>query len=98
MKRIGKPVVFIVAILIVLMTTFAFTGLSTMYGDKKDVYIKGANDIRWGIDIRGGVDVTFTPSEDIQPTEEQMNAVAEVMNQRLVALNITDSEAYTDVN
>ena len=28
------------------------------YGDTKNIYIKGASDIRFGIDIRGGVDVT----------------------------------------
>lgn len=97
MKRIGKPVVFIVMILTIVFTTLAFTGIKTTYGDKETVYIKGANEIRWGIDIRGGVDVTFTPSEDIEPTELQMNAVAEVMRQRLVSLNVTDYEVYTDL-
>lgn len=97
MKRIGKPIFFVVAIVILVFTVLSFTGISTTYGDKTDIYIKGANDIRWGIDIRGGVDVTFTPPEDVDPTEAQMNAVAEVMRQRLVSLNITDYEVYTDV-
>ena len=41
----------------VLLTTIF--GVSYTYGDTKNVYIKGASDIRFGIDIRGGVDVTF---------------------------------------
>ena len=62
MKRIGKPIFFIVAAFIFVFTTLAFTGLHSTYGDKTTTYVKGTGDIRWGIDIRGGVDVTFTPS------------------------------------
>lgn len=96
MKRVGKPIFFVVAIIILAFTALSFLGIKTTYGDKETVYIKGAEDIRWGIDIRGGVDVTFTPPVDVDPTEEQMNAAGEVMKQRLVSLNITDYEVYID--
>ena len=98
MKRVGKPVFFIVSILIVLLTVVSFTGISTIYGDKKTTYIKGGNDIRWGIDIRGGVDVTFTPPEGVDATKEQMDAARAVIEQRLVNLHITDNEVYVDYN
>ena len=52
--------------------------------------IKGADDIRWGIDIRGGVDVTFCAPADIDPTEEQMAAAESIIKLRLVNQNITD--------
>lgn len=96
MKRVGKPVFFIVAILIIVFTTLSITGISTKYADIETTIIKGVNQIRWGIDIRGGVDVTFTPPEGIEATEEQLDAAAQVMKQRLVTLNITDYEVYTD--
>lgn len=96
MKRVGKPVFFIVAILTVLLMVLSITGLSTTYGDKKNVYIKGGNDIRWGIDIRGGVDVTFTPPEGVDATDSQMDAAEAVITTRMVSLNITDYEVYTD--
>lgn len=96
MKRIGKPIFFIVAIFIVAFTTISFLGISTTYGDVETVYVKGVDDIRWGVDIRGGVDVTFTPPADVDPTVAQMDAATEVMRQRLVSLNITDYEVYTD--
>lgn len=96
MKRIGKPIFFVVAIFIVAFTALSFLGISSTYGDTTTVYVKGANNIRWGIDIRGGVDVTFTPPDDVDPTIAQMNAASEVMKQRLVSLNITDYEVYTD--
>ena len=96
MKRVGKPVFFVVAVLIVAFLCTSLLGISTTYGDRTDVYIKGGNDIRWGIDIRGGVEVTFTPPEDVDATETQMRAAEAVIQQRLITLNITDSEVYTD--
>ncbi|HIQ58241.1 MAG TPA: SecD/SecF family protein translocase subunit [Candidatus Merdivicinus intestinavium] len=98
MKRVGKPVFFVVAILIVAFLVTSLFGIHTTYGDRTDVYIKGGSDIRWGIDIRGGVEVTFTPPEDVDATETQMRAAEAVIEQRLITLNITDSEVYTDYN
>lgn len=99
MKRIGKPVFFIVAILIFVVAVLSVFGISTQYGDNKTVYIKGINDIRWGIDVRGGVDVTFTPSDGAQNvTDQNMASAEEIIKQRLTSLNITDSEVYTDTN
>lgn len=99
MKRTPKPVFFIVTILTLLFTVLAFTGISTTYGDIKTVIIKGAEDIRLGIDIRGGVDVTFTPPEDVTDvTNEQLAAAQAVIEQRMISNNITDYEIYTDTN
>lgn len=96
MKRVGKPVFFIVAFLIIAFTTLTIFGISTRHGDITTTYVKGANDIRYGIDIRGGVDVTFMPDGYDNATTEQLDAASEVIKQRLVSLNITDYEVYTD--
>ncbi|MEG2428905.1 MAG: protein translocase subunit SecD, partial [Oscillospiraceae bacterium] len=96
MKRVGKPAFFVVALLIIVFAIVTFTGISFSYGDKKTTIIKGAGDIRWGIDIRGGVDVTFTPPKNVNPNDADMNAAGETMKQRLVSLNITDYEVYID--
>ena len=96
MKRVGKPVFFIVLALILAFSYLSLFGISTQVADTKNVYIKGVNDIRWGIDIRGGVDVVFTPPEGTDATEEQMDAAEAVITQRLVSQNITDYEVYTD--
>lgn len=96
MKRVKKPVFWIVALLTILFTTLSMTGITTQYGDIEHVIIKGVDQIRWGIDIRGGVDVTFTPESGKDATEDELSAAAEVMRQRLVTLNITDYEVYTD--
>ncbi len=96
MKRVAKPVVFIVAALIFALAFFSFFGASSTFGDIKTTYIKGAGDIRLGIDIRGGVEVTFTPDTDETVTDEQMASAEAVIKLRLLSQNITDSEVYTD--
>lgn len=97
MKRTPKPVFFIVALLILALTYTSFFGVYRYYGDRKDTIIRGASDIRFGTDIRGGVNVTFGPAEDVDATAKQMEKLKDVMAQRLISNNITDYEAYTDV-
>ena len=87
---------FAVAIVILVAAYLTFFGLRSTNGDITTTYIKGASDIRWGIDIRGGVDATFVPADGYDATPEEMNAASEVIKTRLVAQGITDYEVYTD--
>lgn len=99
MNKRGKTWHFIVvALLIVVFALTAIVGVSYQYGDTRNVYIKGVGDIRFGIDIRGGVDVTFMPADDTDATDEQMTAAKTVIEDRLVGLGITDYEDYVDYN
>ncbi len=96
-KRTGKPVFFVVFILILALTYTAFFGIENYYGDTRNVYVKGANDIRWGIDIRGGVEAVFSPDiEDVKITDDDMASAKAIIETRLVSNNITDYEVYTD--
>ena len=91
MNKRGKSWHLIVtALLIVVFSFTALFGVSYTYGDTKNVYIKGAEDIRFGIDIRGGVDVTFMPADGVEATDDQMTAAKTVIEDRLVGLGITD--------
>ena len=96
MKQAKKPVFFIVFALIIAFAASVIFGFSSQYGDVKKTYIKGVEDIRLGIDIQGGVDVTFVPAGDIDATKEQLDSVMEVIKQRLSSLNINDYEVYED--
>lgn len=96
MKKAGRPVFFIVLAIIALFTLSVTFGVTTFYGDVETVWIKGVDQIRWGIDIRGGVDVTFTPPEDFDADDTQLDAAKEVVSQRLITLGIVDSEIYVD--
>lgn len=95
-KKVGKQWFFIVLALIVALTSVAFLGVKTYYGDKEIVYFKSAGDIRWGIDIQGGVEAVFSPETDEEVTEQQLNAAKETINNRLINLGVTDYETSID--
>lgn len=97
MKRTPKWAFFVVTVLILALSFTAIFGVYERYGDRTDTIIRGISDIRWGIDIQGGVDVVFGPvDENVNPTNEQLDAVKTIIEQRMVSKNITDYEAYTD--
>ena len=96
MKRISKPVFFIVAILIIAFAFTAFAGFKYYDGDIQKTAIKGISDIRWGIDIRGGVEATFKPADDIDATDEQLDSAKSIIETRMVSNGITDYEIYAD--
>lgn len=97
MKRTPKAVFFIIFILIAALVYTSFFGIYKSYGERKDAVIKGASDIRFGIDIRGGVDATFKPAEGVgNITDDQVESVKDVIELRLVSQGITDYEVYAD--
>ena len=97
MKRTPKAAFFIVAVLILLLCFTSVFGVYTRFGDRTDTVIRSLFDIRWGVDIQGGVEARFGPADkDVKPTEEQVEAVKTIIEKRLVAQNITDYEAYAD--
>lgn len=98
MKQVKKPVFFVVFVLIAVFVYLSIAGFSTYYGDIETVYVRGVDDIRWGIDIRGGVDVTFTPPEDYDATNDEMDSAKAIIETRMVGKNITDYEIYVDYN
>lgn len=99
-SRITRPVFFIVLILIVAFAFLSTMGVSTRYGDSETHYVWGIDDIRWGIDIRGGVNVTFGVPEDYEAangiTDDDLNAAKSIIETRLVDKNINDYEVYVD--
>jgi SecD/SecF fusion protein len=64
----------------------------------RTIFVKNLGDIRWGIDIRGGVDVTFTPPPDYDGvvTNVEIDAARSTIETRMISKNITDYEIYTD--
>ncbi len=96
-KTAKKSTFFVILILILTLTFLAFFGVDNYFGDIRKVYIKGAEDIRWGIDINGGVEAVFVPDDDdIEVTENDMNSIKNILETRLVNQNITDYEIYVD--
>ncbi len=99
-KQIGKPAFFIVFILIIVFAVLSTMGISTYDGDNKTSIVWGIDDIRWGMDIRGGVNATFTVPEDYAAentiTDDDLNAAKAILETRLVSKNINDYDVYVD--
>ena len=96
MKRVKKPVFFVVTLLILALVYTSLFGVYGQKGDFKQTYIKGAGDIRWGIDIRGGVEATFSPADGVEATSTELEAAKQIIETRMVSNNITDYELYVD--
>ncbi|MEN6347792.1 MAG: protein translocase subunit SecD [Syntrophomonas sp.] len=59
--------------------------------------IKGADQMRYGIDIKGGVEATYEPRNlDRAPTENELEATRTIIETRMDAKNITDREVTID--
>lgn len=96
-KRTGRVAFFVVFILILALSYTAFFGIEDYFGDTRKVYIKGASDIRWGIDISGGVEAVFSPDKaDVDISDDDMASAKAIIETRLVSKNITDYEVYAD--
>ncbi len=98
-RRIGRPVFFVLAVLIIAFALLSTLGISTQYGDSKTTVIAGLGDVRWGIDIRGGVNVTFGAPEDYTNpiTSDDLDAAKTIIENRLVSQNINDYEVFEDI-
>ncbi|MGI5921147.1 MAG: preprotein translocase subunit SecD, partial [Syntrophomonadaceae bacterium] len=61
--------------------------------------IKGADQMRFGIDIRGGVEATYEPKDlGRAPTENELAAARAIIETRMDAKNITDRDVTVDKN
>lgn len=93
-----KPQFFIVLVIALLMAYTAIFGISIPMGSKT-FKIPGASDIRFGIDIRGGVDATYEPvGLDRKPTADELEAAKSIIETRLDQQNILDRDVIVDKN
>ncbi len=91
-----RPVFFIVLAVTLLMAYVAFFGVNIPVGIY-DFTLKGAPDMRFGIDIRGGVDAVFEPKDlDRTPTSAEMDAARTIIETRLDQKNILDRDVTVD--
>lgn len=96
-KKSSKANFFIVVIIIALLTLVAFTGMYLPEPGGTKVRVAGVEEIRFGIDIRGGVEAVYAPKDfDGKPSEDQLAAVEKIMETRLDNLNILDRDIIVD--
>ncbi|GHU85298.1 hypothetical protein FACS1894198_2910 [Clostridia bacterium] len=96
MRRVRKSVFFFIAATILGSFWLSFSGIHKKWGDVLITYINGACDLRYGIDVGGGIDATLKPRPGEKPSAKDMLAVETILKQRLLDKNITDGNVYTD--
>lgn len=94
MKRIAKPVSFIIAILILLFSFLSLFGISYYSGDNKTTVIKGFGDIDWGIDTTGATKLVLKSATDDEMTADNLKANVKVIRNRLANYGLNDYEVY----
>lgn len=57
-----------------------------------DVLLSAKQAIKYGLDLKGGVSITYMPEENVIPTADQIKTVINIMRTRL------DAKGYTDAN
>lgn len=88
----SKYAFFIISILTAVLLFIAVFGLQIGGAE-----IKGADQMRFGIDIRGGVDATFEPRDlGRAPTGDELEAARAIIETRMDAKNITDRDVTID--
>ena len=92
-----KATFFILAAVVALAVLLCINGAVLPQPDGRKVKVSGAQDIRFGIDIRGGVEAIYMPAKyEGKPTEEQLNSVWTIMETRLDNLGILDRDVILD--
>ncbi|MDF2473925.1 MAG: protein-export rane protein SecD [Anaerocolumna sp.] len=91
-----KPVFFIVLFIAIIMAYCAKFGVSITVGTT-EFKILGAPKMRFGIDIRGGVDAVYEPEElDRKATSDELEAARSIIEARLDQKNILDRDVTID--
>lgn len=92
MKKINKSTCWIVAAIILAITYLSIFGLQI--GSFK---IPAANEMRFGIDIRGGVEAYYFPKDyEGKPTDAELAAAKAVIEERCDSQNILDRDITVD--
>ena len=89
MKSKGtKGGIFVFLLITLLLGLLAAFGLGNQ--------LKGIREMRFGIDIRGGVEAVFKPETDEAVTSDELDSARSIIETRLDGENITDREVTID--
>ncbi|MDF2685136.1 MAG: protein-export rane protein SecD [Clostridia bacterium] len=91
-----KYVFFLIFAITALFAYVAIFGVDLWIGTT-NLKINGAPNMRFGIDIRGGVEAVFTPKDlDRAPTADELESAKTIMETRLDQNNILDRDVFID--
>lgn len=89
---------FLIVLIVVFSGVLSATGMVVKEpGTGRNLPVYGSKDIRFGIDIKGGVEAIFKPADfDGRPNEQQLDAVKSILETRLDNLQILDRDVIID--
>ncbi len=93
MKRLGKPVAIIIALVILVFSVLSVFGYSYYTGDIKHTVFKGFGTLDWGIDASGGTKIAVRPA-----SADEAQAVADVIKERAANYGLKEYQLYVDNN
>ena len=96
MKRIGKPVFFIVAAILIAFTLITTIGIETRFGDFRDITVRGMDLLAYGSDIAPGLVTVLAPTEEETATEGDIREAEDRMRERLSEYGIIDGTVAAD--
>jgi|GEM_PF-6709590 Preprotein translocase subunit SecD len=96
MKRIGKPVFFIVAAVLIAFTLITTIGIESRFGDFRDITVRGIDLLAYGNDIAPGVTAVLTPTDEEAATESDIREAEIRMRERLSEYGIIDGSVAAD--
>lgn len=82
----------------IVLLVSAFLLYVSLFGLKVgDFDLKGGNEMRFGIDIRGGAEARYSPKDlGRAPTDSELESIKLILESRMDYANITDREIYVD--
>jgi len=92
-----KHVFLLIVLITAALVTLALFGLKINNGNKTAIELKGIHEMRYGIDIRGGVEAIYKP-RDLKrlPTDTELESARVIMETRLDSKGILDREVTVD--
>ncbi len=93
MKRLGKPVAIIIALVILVFSVLSVFGYSYYTGDIKHTVFKGFGSLDWGIDASGGTKIAIKPA-----SADEAQAVADIIEERAANYGLKEFQLYVDNN
>ena len=92
MKKL-KPILFLLISLILI----GLIGWIT-FGEFPGLTARSARNIHLGLDLAGGVSITYQAADNVIPSEEEMKGSLSVIQRRLDTKGYTEASAYIDGN
>lgn len=93
MKRLGKPVSIIIALIVLIFSVLSVFGYSYYTGDIKHTVFKGFGGLDWGIDASGGTKIAIKPA-----SADEAGAVADIIEDRAANYGLTEYQLYVNGN